>query len=213
MMKFCASLLALLIRFARSRNVRSGRNKVPACTAGLALAGILMASTANAALPGVTDNTWKGTNNANWSDTGNWSLGHTPTSSEAVRFDNLSTANLTINNDLTGVSISGFANTSLAANNGPTGPMKIQGNAITIGATGIINGSGTPADPFGYTGPAQANITVDVDLILSANQDWKDGGPGTATTAQPAGEQAIIVGASPNGHTVSLNGFTPTLRI
>src|SRR6185503_8253138 len=107
----------------------------------------------------------------------------TPTSSEAVRFDNNSTGNLNINNDVVGVNISGFANTSQAANNGPVGPMTITGQPITIGATGIINGSGTPADPFGYTGPAQANITVDVDLTLSANQDWKDGGPGTGTTA------------------------------
>jgi autotransporter-associated beta strand protein len=177
------------------------------------LACVSFAGAASAALPGVTDNSWTGTVNNLWSVAGNWSLGHTPTSSEAVRFDQLSTQNLSINNDLVGVSISGFANTALAANNGPTGPITITGNAITIGATGIIMGSGTPADPFGYTGPAQVNITVDVDLALSANQDWKDGGPGTTSTAQPGGEQAIIVGASPNGRTVSLNGFTPTFRI
>src|SRR4029079_1472577 len=39
------------------------------------------------------------------------------------------------------------------------------------------------------------------------------GGPGTATTAQPSGNQALIVGASPNSHTVTLNGFKPTLTV
>ena len=62
-----------------------------------------------------------------------------------------------------------------------------------------------------YPGPAQANLTLDVDLTLSAEQRWKTGGPGTATTAQPGGQQSIIIGASPNGHTVTLNGNRPIL--
>ncbi len=200
------------IHFTLSRIGRAGSENAHARIAGVALVLLLLPTVASASLPGVTDNSWKGTTDALWSTTTNWNLGHSPTSTEAARFDQLSTSHLTITNDLTGVSISGFANTSLAANTGPAGPILIQGNAITIGATGIINGSGTPADPFGYTGPAQANITVDVDLTLSASQDWKAGGPGTATTAQPGGQQSVIVGATPNGHTVTMNGNTVSLK-
>ena len=78
--------------------------------------------------------------------------------------------------------------------------------------TGIHFGTGNPLDP-NYPGPAQANLTVDVDLTLSADQRWKSGGPGTATTAQPGGQQSVIVGASPNGRTVALNGFRPTVTM
>jgi hypothetical protein len=84
---------------------------------------------------------------------------------------------------------------------------------MTIGATGLINVSGNPAGPYGYTGPAQADLTVDVDLTLSADQKWKMGGPGTGVTAQPTGNQAVIVGATANGHTVTLNGFRPSLAV
>ena len=151
-----------------------------------ALSCLSLAGVANA-----VDNSWTGTTNNLWSVGTNWNLG-SPAGlaggGDVARFDQLSTSNLTINNDVTGLSIAGFANTALAANNGPAGPVTITGNPITLGATGIINGSGNPLDP-NYPGPAQASITVDVDLTLSADQRWKTGGPGTATTA-PARRQS-----------------------
>jgi fibronectin-binding autotransporter adhesin len=157
---------------------------------------------------------WDGSSNANWSVGANWTANSPPSlTTDVVRFDNNSTANLNTVNDIVGLSIAGIANTSAGANNGPTGPMTITGNALTLGTIGLVNGSGNPMDPNGYTGPAQANITVDVDLTLSADQRWKIGGPGTATTAQPSGNQAIIVGASPNSRTVTLNGFKPTVTV
>src|SRR5262245_44978953 len=174
---------------------------------------LALAGTAVAQLAGVTDDKWTGAASANWSNTGNWTLVAVPGPNNAVRFDQNSTANLNMNQDIAGLSISGIVNTSLAANNGPAGPMTITGLPITIGATGILNVSGNPLGPYGYTGPAQADITVDVDVTLSADQRWKAGGPGTATTAQPGGNQAVIVGASPNSHTVTLNGFEPILTV
>src|SRR4029079_1863092 len=73
--------------------------------------------------------------------------------------------------------------------------------------------SGNPRGPDPYTQPAQADMTIDVDLTLSADQRWKAGGRENATTAQPSGNQALIVGASPNSHTVTLNGFKPILTV
>ena len=204
MLMFNRSFVASLVRSAR---ISVPENKGRASALGVALFCLLVPVVADAA-----DNIWTGAIDANWSTLGNWSLGAVPGSGDVVRFDQLSQANLTINNDVTGVSIAGFANTSLAANNGPAGPMTITGNAITLGATGINFGTGNPLDP-NYPGPAQANLTVDVDLTLSADQRWKSGGPGTATTAQPGGQQSVIVGASPNGRTVALNGFRPTVTM
>src|SRR5688572_30808401 len=129
MMKFFASLLASFVCFCFSRSCRWGCCKIAACTLSAALALVLMPAIANAA-----DDVWKGTTSANWSEGTNWSLGSPPGSGDVVRFDNQSTANLNTVNDLTGLSILGIANTSAGANNGPTGPMSITGNAITLGA-------------------------------------------------------------------------------
>jgi autotransporter-associated beta strand protein len=210
MMKFCASFFASVVRSALSScNRRWDRYKVLACNFGVAFAWLLLASTAAAQ----TDDIWKGSTSTSWSANGNWTLASPPGATNVVRFDNNSTANLNTNQDIASLSVSGIVQTSAGANNGVAGPVSITGNPITVGATGLIMVSGNPQGPSPYTQPAQADMTVDVDLTLSADQRWKAGGPGAATTAQPSGNQALIVGASANSHTVSLNGFKPILTV
>jgi fibronectin-binding autotransporter adhesin len=193
MKRLCGSLFAATDSFASWKNT--------VCAMGLAVACSVVSLSARAA-----DDSWKGTTNALWSVGTNWSLGASPGSGDVVRFDNQSTSNLTLNNDLFGVSVQGIANTQ-GSGVGPSGNVAITGNPITVGSVGIRNGSGSPPDQFGY-GAAQVNMTVDVDLTLSANQSWKGGGPGTGTP----GQQSVIIGASPNSHTVTLNGFKPTIQ-
>jgi fibronectin-binding autotransporter adhesin len=198
------------------RNLITNRQSILHCAyflvASVAVLGTFLPENAKAQLGGVIDDKWTGTASANWSDIGNWSLSSPPGGTDTIRFDSTSTGNLSTNQDIDNLSISGIVNTST----GGVGPniggtptqVSITGKPITIGATGIINGTGTPADAYGYTGPAQVNVTVDVDLILSADQRWKAGGPGTNTAGR---DQAIVIGASPNSHTVTLNGFKPIL--
>jgi len=61
---------------------------------GVALVSLVFPLLAGTAKAVQVDNKWTGATSANWSDTGNWSAGHVPTSAETVRFDNASTANL-----------------------------------------------------------------------------------------------------------------------
>ena len=113
-----------------------------------------------------------------------------------------------------GFPISGIANTSVSVSGVNVGPniggaatnVTITGFPLRIGSTGIRNGSGAPADPLGYTGPAQVNVTVDTDIYMTAEQSWKSGGPGGSGGVGGVGEQSVFVGASPNGHTAFLNG-------
>ena len=59
---------------------------------------------ANSAFAAV--NTWSGAVNSNWSNTGNWSLAHVPTTADVATFDNTCTnCNVTVD---TGVMVSGF---------------------------------------------------------------------------------------------------------
>src|SRR4051794_28492711 len=67
---------------------------------GFVFSVVICASVARVAIAQTPNtNFWKGTNSSSWSDPANWSLGHTPLSSEVVGFSNLST-NLTLNNDV-----------------------------------------------------------------------------------------------------------------
>jgi len=202
------SSLRAMIHFALSRIGRRDSAKTYARIAGVAACLIFPALAY-----GATDDIWKTPTTVNWSLPGNWSTGFVPGSNDVVRYDNLSNANLNTNQDIPNLSISGIVQTSAGANNGVAGPISITGLPITIGATGLAMVSGNPRGPDPYTQPAQADMTVDVDLTLSADQRWKSGGPGTATTAQASGNQALIVGASANSHTVTLNGFRPILTV
>jgi hypothetical protein len=208
MTKCCSFIHASASRSSRSRKGRSSHYKIPACTLGIGLAWLFLVGTAGAA-----DDIWKGTTSNSWSVGTNWSLGNPPGSNDVVRFDNQSTSNLNTNQDFPNLSIAGIVQTSAGANNGVAGPVSITGSPLTVGATGLAMVSGNPRGPDPYTQPAQADMTVDVDLTLSADQRWKAGGPGTATTAQASGNQALIVGASANSHTVTLNGFKPMLTV
>lgn len=209
MMKFCAFFHAPVDRFALSVNCRWSRYKIPAFAVGITLAFLFLTGAAGAA-----DVIWDGSSSTSWNDGTNWTLNSSPSlTTDVVRFDNNSAASLNTVNNIVGLSLAGIIQTSAGANNGVAGPVSITGNALTIGGTGLAMVSGNPRGPDPYTQPAQADMTVDVDLTLSADQRWKAGGPGTATTAQASGNQALIVGASANGHTVTLNGFKPTLTV
>src|SRR6476660_10060531 len=94
MMKLCAPFLVFVFRFAISCKCRWSCYKVPACSVGVALVSLVFPLLAGTAKAVQVDNKWTGATSANWSDTGNWSAGHVPTSAETVRFDNASTANL-----------------------------------------------------------------------------------------------------------------------
>jgi autotransporter-associated beta strand protein len=163
---------------------------------------------------------WDGSNDNKWSTGANWTGNTSPSlTSDVVRFDGNSAGNLATNNDIVGLSIAGIANTSDGTTNVTGSPhigatftqVSITGNPLTIGALGITNGSGNPKDPNGYLA-AQVDLTVDVDITLSADQRWKEGGPGT-NSPSTGRTQAIIIGATPNAHTVTLNGFKPTLTM
>ena len=95
MMKFFASVSVAIERFASLHVPRWSRQKVAACAVSVALAWSFVVVPARRGGQlvdgcdfGELERYWK-----------NWNLGHVPTSSEVVRFDNLSTANLnTVNN-------------------------------------------------------------------------------------------------------------------
>lgn len=208
MLQLSTSVLASIVHVARRSKLR--HVTVFACIVSIGLAWVFLAGFASAA-----DIIWDGSSSANWSVGANWTSNNAPVGGETVRFDQNSTANLNTVNDIVGLSVAGIVNTALAGtpNVGVAGPVSITGNPLTIGSTGLIMVSGNPRGPDPYTVPAQADMTVDVDLTLSADQLWKAGGPGTATAAQASGNQALIVGASANSHTVTLNGFKPKLTV
>lgn len=195
MMKFRASVFAALVCFAHSCIRRCGRLKAHARIARVVFAWLCIATAASAA-----NDSWKGTTSADWNVTTNWSTGIVPVNGDIVLFDNLSTANLSTNNDLSGLSLAGIVNTSEAAPGtaGPSGAVSIGGNALTVGATGILMGGGLTV---GFLRPAKVDMAINTDLTLSANQFWQAGGVGPTLT----------IGASA-ANTVTLNGFTPTIK-
>src|SRR6185312_657486 len=114
MVKFCPSFLASVVRFALSCSCQWGRYKVPACTVGVALTWLLLTGAAGAA-----DVIWDGSTDANWNVGANWTSNSAPSlTTDVVRFDNNSTANLNTVNNIGGLSIAGIVNTSAGANNG-----------------------------------------------------------------------------------------------
>jgi fibronectin-binding autotransporter adhesin len=158
-----------------------------ACMRGPAVLAISVLMLALPATASAQTTDWTGTNSANWSDAGNWTAG-VPTAGSTVQFSNSSTANLSTNNDISGLSLLGITNTL-----SPSGNVSISGNALTLGSGGI-NYTGSPS-------AATKNLSVNTDLALSASQDWKLGGVGLTLT----------IGTS-SANTVALNGNTLTLR-
>src|SRR4051812_1505991 len=106
MTKVCPSFRASAVRLTFSSNRRGRHTKFVACILSIALVWSFLAGVA-----GATDNSWKGTTSASWSDGTNWSLGNPPGSvggGDTVRFDNLSTTNLNTVNDIVGLSVAGI---------------------------------------------------------------------------------------------------------
>src|SRR4051812_6985586 len=76
---------------------------------------------------------WKGTTSTSWSTGTNWSTTF-PVNGDTVQFDNLSTLNLSTNNDLSGLQLAGINNQSNTSGVGPSGAVSIGGNPLTIGS-------------------------------------------------------------------------------
>src|SRR4051794_19895920 len=136
---------------------------------------------------------WKGTTSTSWATGTNWST-TAPVNGDTVQFDNQSTLNLSTNNDLVGLQLTGINNQSNTSGVGPSSAVSIGGNSLTLGSGGIAFGSGTTA--------AKVNLSVNTDLTLSAAQNWKMGGVGLSLT----------VGTSPGANSVTMNGNTLTLQ-
>lgn len=107
-------------------------------------------------LPTVTfaqTTSWTGATSTNWNDA-NWTSG-VPTTGSTVQFDANSTLNLSTNNNISNLSLTGINDAAGAA-----GPVSITGNMLTLGSGGI-----------NMTGATQ-DLTVGADLALSASQTW-----------------------------------------
>ena len=101
-----------------------------------------------------TPSVWTGASNASWLNTNNWVAGNTPSATESVTFNSLSTAHLATvlnsNYDVFAISLTT-----------PAGPVSIGGaNTLTVGSGGI--------DLSG----ASQNLTVTTPLVLGAIQSW-----------------------------------------
>jgi hypothetical protein len=98
------------------------------CSTGI-LPATIIALAALAPVASGQSTSWRGTASASWSNATNWTTG-APSGTTAVVFDSNSTANLSTNNDIVGLTPSSI----MIAN--PTGPAAIGGNGLTIGAGG-----------------------------------------------------------------------------
>ena len=128
------------------------------------------ASALPAAAAAQTNDTWTGAGTTSaWSNAANWTAGVPPTSAGILTFPTLTGCAApktcyTSKNGLTGVSATGlvFSNTA--------GQYKIQGNSLTVGASGITD------NPGGSRGDL-----IQAPLVLGAPQTWAVG-KGTGTS-------------------------------
>ncbi len=168
------------------RYVRDARRYGSIRVRGLGLA--VLTSLALTALPAAaaaqTNDTWTGAGTTSaWSNAANWTAGVPPTSAGILTFPTLTGCAApktcyTSKNGLTGVSATGlvFSNTA--------GQYKIQGNSLTVGASGITD------NPGGSRGDL-----IQAPLVLGAPQTWAVG-KGTGTSYNSLTLTAGVTGSS-----------------
>src|SRR3954466_11396539 len=90
---------------------------------------ILAAFLAMASAASAVTESWKGTTSAAWGTGTNWST-TAPVNGDTVQFDNQSTLNLSTNNDLVGLQLTGINNQSNTSGVGPSSAVSIGGNSL-----------------------------------------------------------------------------------
>ena len=141
---------------------------------------------------------WTGAADNNWGNGGNWMSANEPNAGDAILFNDLTTANLSISqNDPSGGAVLGVSILN------PTGP-------VTIGGPNSLQ---TYAGGFNLSAASQ-NLTITAPLVLNATQNWIVTNSRTLTISGPvstiSGGNVTITGGGKvqMGATAVLDGLT-----